>query len=163
VQEHFSSLLPNLRHLKQLRIDNIYGQLGQFPTKSTSLWTGLKSSEDIAYQYARLIQSKCPSLEYVQIGQYAWQVIQGDFELTSGGDFNPAARLRPLGKDEISFIELFALAVDSTQGGLPGLAPPQKYISDAASNDAESECRREDKLWREMQDGTRNFRNLFAE
>ena len=84
-QEHFSSLLPNLGHLKQLRIDRVYETLGQFPRKNSSLWAGLKSSEDIAYQYAQLIQSQCPSLEYVKIGQYAWQVIHGDFELNDGG------------------------------------------------------------------------------
>jgi hypothetical protein len=161
-QEHFSSLLPNLGHLKQLRIEHIYGELGQFPRKNSSLWAGLKSSEDIAYQYAQLIHSKCPSLEYVKIGQYAWQVIHGDFKLKSGGGFNPAARFRPLDKAEISFIELFALAVDSTQGGLPGPEPPHEYISDADRNEAERYCRKEDKREREMQDRIRNSRNAFV-
>jgi hypothetical protein len=112
----------------------------------------LKSSEDIAYEYAQLIQSNCPSLEYVKIGPYAWQVIHGDFELTSGGGYNPAARLRPLGKDEISFIELFCLAVDPVQGGLPGPAPPAEYFTDADLNDAERMKRKADKREREMQD-----------
>jgi hypothetical protein len=129
-QENFSSLLPDLVHLKQLRIGRIHGDPDQFPAENSSLWAGLKSSEDIAYEYAQLIQSKCPSLEYVQIGQYAWQVIHGDFELTSGGGYNPAARLRLLGKDEIRFIELFCLAVDSIQGGLSGLAVPVEYTTD---------------------------------
>ena len=152
VQQHFSSFLPNLGHLRQLRIDHIHGQLGQFPRKSSSLWADLRSSEDIAYQYARLIQSKCPSLEYVQIGQYAWQVIHGDFELTSSGGYNPTARLRPLGKDEISSIELFCLVVNCIQGGLHGPAPPAEYITDADFNEAERYCRKEDKREREMQD-----------
>jgi hypothetical protein len=145
-----------------LRIDHIHGQLGQFPGKSSSLWAGLKSSEDIAYQYARLIQSQCPSLEYVQIGQYAWQVIHGDFELSGGGGYNPTARLRPLGKDEISFIELFCLAVNSIQGGLPGPVPPAEYITDADYNEAERYCKKEDKREREMQDRIRNSRNAFV-
>ena len=63
--------------------------------------------------------------------------------------YNPAARLRPLDKSEISFIELFALAVDSTQGGLPGPEPPYEYISDADRNETERYFNKEDKRERE--------------
>ena len=115
----------------------MHGRMGQYPRKESSLWPGLTSSDDIAYQYALLIQSKCNSLRFIQIQQCAWQVHFSQVASAEDGTLQQEAYLRPLDEDEINAIELFALGQDFVPGGLPGPRQPQRYIPDAMYNKAE--------------------------
>ncbi|PMD38563.1 hypothetical protein L207DRAFT_568185 [Hyaloscypha variabilis F] len=58
----FSSHLAKLRKLTHLRLDGKSHRGGQYPTKASSLWPGVETSQDIAYHYGMLIHSKCPTL-----------------------------------------------------------------------------------------------------
>lgn len=124
-----------------MRIDKVRGRIGQFPRKSSSLWPGVESSEDIAYRYAELIQAQCPSLQYILIGQCAWQLTHGQAVSSLATYDSSTIYLRPLDEDEIAAIELFALATQATQGGLLG-HERRIYYSDEMLNDAVRICKK---------------------
>jgi len=108
----------------------------------SSLWPGVTSSDEIAYQYALLIHSKCPSLRFIQIEQCAWQVHFIQVVSVEHGTLQQEAYLRPLDKDEIYSIELFALADDHTRSGLFAPERPHQYIPDALYNKVERSINR---------------------
>jgi hypothetical protein len=129
--------LPNLRRLTHLRLDGKSHRGGQYPTKASSLWPGVESSRDIAYHYGILIHSKCPSLKYIKIQDYAWEV---DYQiLKSTIDDIPIewVALRPLDQDEIASIDLFALQSFCSESGLPATERPSTPISDEELNETE--------------------------
>lgn len=117
----FASHLPNLRSLTQLRMDSKSHQSGQYPTKASSLWPDTYRPKDIAYRYALLIQERCPSLEYILIRYWAWQVIiHHDQPSAPEGESNTVVELRELEKDEILTMELFSIEQFAGQCGLSG-------------------------------------------
>ena len=128
----FSSHLPELRRLTQLRLNGKSYRTGQYPTKASSLWPGVETSEDIAYHYAILIHSKCPSLQYINIQHYAWQVL---YKKSTNGDMaTDFVDLRPLDPDEVASIELFALGNFPFPNGLPMSERPGTPPSDELLN-----------------------------
>lgn len=147
----FSSHLPNLRRLTHLRLDGKSYRGGQYPTKASSLWPGVEGSRDIAYHYGILIHSKCPSLKYIKIQAYAWEVAYQNLKSTIA--------LRPLDQDEIASIDLFALQSFCSESGLPATERPSTPISDEELNETEERfsekinaAYKESGLHRELQD-----------
>ncbi len=146
----FSSHLPQLQRLTQLRLDGKSYCTGQYPTKASSLWPGVETSKDIAYHYAILIHSKCPSLQYINIEYCAWQVLYQ--KLTNGDMATDFVSLRPLDPDEVVSIELFALGNFRSENGLPmsersGTPPSDEQLNRAQRYSDELEvARREGKL-----------------
>jgi hypothetical protein len=128
----FFSHLPQLRRLTQLRLDGKCHPSGHYPTKESSLWPGVETSKDIAYHYAILIHSKCPSLQYINIQHYAWQVL---YKKSTNADMATAfVDLRPLDPDEVASIELFALRSFPFPNGLPIMERPGTPPSDELLN-----------------------------
>ena len=132
----FSSHLTKLQHLTHLRLDGKSHRGGQYPTKASSLWPGVETSHDIAYHYGMLIQSKCPSLKYIQIQYCSWAVAYKRSSATSGDQPTEWVELQPLDQDEIASIELFALRNFCTECGLPSIERPENPISDEELNEA---------------------------
>jgi len=100
--------------LKQLRLNGRSYGTGQ---KSCS-WQGAEISQNDGHRFALLIRSKCSSLRYIQIQQFAWQVIYGDPEPKNDEIDVPGVTLRPLDQDEIASIELFAFENFCSENGL---------------------------------------------
>ncbi|KAE9368859.1 hypothetical protein N431DRAFT_470543 [Stipitochalara longipes BDJ] len=132
----FSSHLTKLQHLTHLRLDGKSHRGGQYPTKASSLWPGVETSHDIACHYGMLIQSKCPSLKYIQIQYCSWAVAYKRSSATSGDQPTEWVELQPLDQDEIASIELFALRNFCTECGLPSIERPENPISDEELNEA---------------------------
>lgn len=85
---------------------------------------------DIAFRYAMLIRSKCPSLQYIQIQDWAWQYMPKSSSTSTpgaGSDIDDQFELRRLEFDELLSIELFAMDTFVSQSGLTG---PDEEISD---------------------------------
>jgi hypothetical protein len=97
----------------QLDIQKKTGALGQFPSRGSSLWHGIRKPRDLALRFTQLIQDGCPSLQYIKIGQYCWHV-----EREIGGD--GCATLCALDPDEIAEFELFMIEDIPTYSGLAG-------------------------------------------
>ncbi|KAH8600996.1 hypothetical protein B0O99DRAFT_295832 [Bisporella sp. PMI_857] len=112
----FSSHLPKLTNLRQLSLRgrrNRGGPLSlQRPVKEVSLWPGVYAAKDIAFEYAKLIKSKCSSLQYIKIEKYGWQF----FEAEENGQFIMKSRL--LEQDEKCHIQLFTYDSLELQAGL---------------------------------------------
>lgn len=110
----------------------------------------IESSYDSGYHYAQAIQMECPSLQYIHIGQYAWQVMRYDLRPSHvPKDFN-VSRLRRLYHDEMSCVELFDLTASWRQGGLPHVQRPPRDLSDAAANQHKEISDEEHRRWEEM-------------
>jgi hypothetical protein len=85
---------------------------------------------DIAFRYAMLIKSKCPSLQYIQIQDWAWQYMPKSSPTPTsraGSDIYDQFELRRLEFEERLSIELFAMDSFVSQSGLTG---PDEEISD---------------------------------
>jgi len=122
IWKQFSSHLPNLQNLTQLSLHSRSHKTGQYPTKASSLWPGVERPKQIAMRYAKLAKSKCPSLQYIQIHNWAWQ-ITGPHGFSRNGteeDILYQIELRQLERQEILAIELFAMDSFTTQSGLTG-------------------------------------------
>jgi hypothetical protein len=77
-----------------------------------------------------LIRSKCPSLQYIQIQDWAWQYMPKSGSTSTsraGSDIYDQFELRRLEFDEVLSIELFAMDSFVSQSGLTG---PTEEISD---------------------------------
>ena len=116
IQSLFSSHLPHMRHLTHLRLHG-RGEIGPRPNKASSLWPGVVKARDIAFRYAQLMKSKCPSLQFIRIEKWAWQATTKDDQVI--GDDYANIELRELDYLERSAIPLFAIAHLSSQSGLP--------------------------------------------
>jgi hypothetical protein len=68
-QEHFSTNLQNLHNLTHLRLS-----AGRLSPKASTVWPGIHAQKDLSHHYAQLVESKSPSLHYIQINRWAWQV-----------------------------------------------------------------------------------------
>ncbi|KAE9378854.1 hypothetical protein N431DRAFT_396731 [Stipitochalara longipes BDJ] len=76
----FSAHLSRMHSLNQLRIGSglwrTYGWgTDQYPTKESSLWSGVETPKEIAYHYAKLMKQVCSSLQYVRIHDWSWEFI----------------------------------------------------------------------------------------
>lgn len=107
--------------LVQLSLDRKGG--GQYPPKEASLWPGVTRGKDIAYRYALLIHSVCPTLQYIQIYDWAWQVMVSPTALPPQVS-KSVVDLRLLEFEEVMAIEIFAIGRLSGQCGLLGLEEP---------------------------------------
>ena len=125
----FSSHLPNLQHLTQLRLNGKSWRTGQYPSKASSLWPDVHKAKDIALRYAQLIHSMCPSLKYIRIQWWAWQ-IQPARSSSLDGEQQAETGFRELDHDETWAIELFAIHTFVSQSGLPGPEEPHDGLSD---------------------------------
>ncbi|KAF4626344.1 hypothetical protein G7Y89_g11813 [Cudoniella acicularis] len=71
----FAANLPKLTRLNQLRLNTNSQQRDRFPTNAKSLWPGVvEKRKDAAARYAKLIKSLCPSIQYIQIADWTWQL-----------------------------------------------------------------------------------------
>jgi hypothetical protein len=118
-------------NLTQLSLHGRSQNPGQYPTKASSLWPGIERPKQIAMRYAKLAKSICPSLQYVQIQRWAWQVT-ADHVLSSGenDDVCDYIHLRQLEFEEILAIELFVMDTFVTQAGLTGPQHPYEENSE---------------------------------
>lgn len=74
VQTHFSTHLPHLTRLTHLRIAPKSGRGGNYPTRASSLWPDITGTVDIAARYAIITAAICPSLRFIRIGDFAWEI-----------------------------------------------------------------------------------------
>jgi hypothetical protein len=105
-------------------------------------------------RYAKLAKSICPSLQYVQIRRWAWQVT-ADHELLSGetDDVCDYIHLRQLEFEEILAIELFAMDTFVNQAGLTGPQHPYEEKS-------EEEEERMERMFERMEQAIAEGRDL---
>lgn len=88
----------------------------------------MHKAKDIAYLYAQLIKSKCPSLQFIRIEKWAWQFVAPiDLASIIVGDNYTKIELRELDYDEKSVIELFAITDLASQSGLPMPEPVNEH------------------------------------
>jgi len=94
---------------------------GKYPTESSSLWPGVVKAKDIAKRFIQLMRSRCPTLQYVQMQRWAWQItapLSGVPVLEADADSQ--VELRELEREERKEIELFATDSFVANSGLPG-------------------------------------------
>lgn len=70
---------------------------------NSSLWEGVTELKDFAEHYAKYMKWECPSLIYVRIGNWAWQIFVAlwntELALLSEGDIWDTIKLYQLEKD----------------------------------------------------------------
>jgi hypothetical protein len=107
---------------------------GNYPPRNTSLWPGITRSKDIAAKYAELMTELCPSLQYIRIHDWSWQVMHV-WNMTLAKD---EIHLRLLGYQETASIELFAFDHFAEQSGLLGPMLPYEEMTDEASDEIDA-------------------------
>lgn len=137
VKVQFSSHLPGLSRLTQVRLDKKSHISGQYPTKKSTLWPEVTSAKEIARRYAKLMHSNCASLNYVGIGDWVWQIITKHH---TDPAIEPEIEFRELDHDEKSYMVLFSLEHFASQSGLPGTERPSEPLS-------EEEIERIEQIW----------------
>ncbi|KAF8850135.1 hypothetical protein BDZ45DRAFT_731749 [Acephala macrosclerotiorum] len=70
----FAGHLPKLKHLTQLRLSRKVAHRGQTLTAPTALWPNVTDRFEIARRYAQTAKSLCPSLQYIRVENWAWQI-----------------------------------------------------------------------------------------
>ncbi|KAG9233583.1 hypothetical protein BJ875DRAFT_511825 [Amylocarpus encephaloides] len=111
----FSHRLLAMPKLTHLRLERRY--LSQYPPKSASYWPGIDEPREIALQYVKIMKNICPSLQYVNIGKYLWQIIP---RWSSEISFWDGFEFLEIDEDEKLKIELFAFEIFAVQSGLLG-------------------------------------------
>ncbi|PVH77306.1 hypothetical protein DL98DRAFT_656853 [Cadophora sp. DSE1049] len=114
--DHFATRLQSLKQLTQLRLNSKSVHGGGYPSKQSSLWPGIKRPKDIAERFAKLFKRRCHSLQYIQIGQWAWQFTDPVDQVPSAAD---QISVRQLEFDEMMTFELFAWNTFAAEAGLP--------------------------------------------
>jgi hypothetical protein len=94
-----------------------------------------------------LIHSKCPSLKYINIQGYAWEVPYQILKSTVDDIPIERVALRPLDQDEVASIDLFALQSFCSESGLPATERPSTPLSDEELNGEERFCQGLKGLW----------------
>lgn len=117
-QKGFSKRLKKLKCLTHLRIADHGGENGHYPMNSSSIWLGVRKPKDIARCYAQLAKFLCPSLRYVRISEWSWELAGSP---DSCLDIYQQINARQLERSEVLAIELFAISCDDSPGCLPGL------------------------------------------
>ena len=119
-QIQFSAHLSKMHHLTQLRIGSGLSkryneELCPYPTRQSSLWPGIVYSHDIAFKYAQLIKSLCPSLHYVRIHYWTWE-----FGVLSFEPSPPVYTIREMETDETLCMDILSFdRFSDRQAGLP--------------------------------------------
>lgn len=108
--------MPRLTHL---RLSKKSHQHGRYPPKKASLRLGINRSLSIAQCYARLIKSLCPTLQFIKIGDWAWQIEVG--KNSAKGKRGNSVVLRELSRDEVRNIEIFGITTFAEECGLSGI------------------------------------------
>lgn len=104
---------------------------GRYPAESTSLWPGVVKPKDIAQRYIQLMRSQCPSLQYVQVHSWAWQIVAPlPGVAVTEADADSQIVLRELEWEERRSIELFSLQTFAEQSGLPAPAEYHEEMSE---------------------------------
>ena len=108
---HFSDQLLNMPHLTQLYIMRKWVASERWANKAKSLWPDIDidKPKEIAIQYAKTMKTKCPSLQYIRMEDWAWQFIPKYRPTQTPGDDNIESELLELDWDEILSLELFAM------------------------------------------------------
>jgi hypothetical protein len=102
-------------------------------------------------RYAKLAKSICPSLQYVQIQRWAWQVtVDHDLPTGENDDVCDHIHLRQLEFKETLAIELFAMDTFVTQAGLTG---PQKPYEEKSEEEEEQMDRIFERMEQAMAEG----------
>lgn len=133
-KSQFAKHLPNLKLLKQLRIDKRSQCSDRIPTPESSLWPGITKSRQLARCYAKLMKSLCPSLQYIQIGYAAHFEVTAPLEMNPEIDIQEQIQLRELDFSETLAIPLFAMETFTNQSGLTG---PEHYHEPISEEDEE--------------------------
>jgi hypothetical protein len=111
-----------MRHLVQIRIMPRY--LGRFPPPTASYWPGISEPKEIALRYARDMHSICPSLQYIQINHYLWQIVPHNSPFCQKDICQIHHDFVEIDADEISEIELFSFYTFAEQSSLLGRDAP---------------------------------------
>ncbi|CAG8974377.1 hypothetical protein HYALB_00010628 [Hymenoscyphus albidus] len=69
----FVRRLKNMPKLRYLRL--MPGYLGRFLPPDACRWPNITSSKHLAYCYVKFLKNVCPSLQYIKIGEYTWQIV----------------------------------------------------------------------------------------
>lgn len=112
--------MADLTNLTELRLNARTFRYGRhYPFPPSSLWPGIVEPEEIAKRYILLMSSLCPSLQYVMVGDRAWQICRPNNALRRYPTRRSlAVELRRLDFDEIRGMELFALTEFADTAGL---------------------------------------------
>lgn len=114
--------MPNLRFLRMSR-----SRLGRFPPPSASHWEGVTNSKSIALLYVQYMKDVCPSLQYVKIGEYTWQIVPKWCEEKSFWD---GFRYVFIEQDEELKIEFLSYNTFAEHCGLIEAAQPHERMGD---------------------------------
>lgn len=99
---------------------------GRYPSIASSKWAGIDKPKDIALKYAELLLLICPSLQYICIGYWAWQVMTA-WEAVSA---TANVQLLLMDHEERMSIELFAFENFAGQAGLLGPELPHRELTE---------------------------------
>ncbi|KAF4628150.1 hypothetical protein G7Y89_g10000 [Cudoniella acicularis] len=91
---------------------------GSYTVEPQALWPEIQNPKEIARKYAKLCKILCPSVQYVQIHPWAWQVSVKYEKTFSQSEKHAEIEMHELGNDEIRAIELFSYGHNETQSGL---------------------------------------------
>lgn len=104
--------------LRQLRVEDGCYYPG-YPRAQSSLWPGINQPKQIASRYVQLMKWKCPSIQYVQIERWIWQLsTPPNMESLSESEIYDQITLRRLDFDEMVSMDLFSYDNFPEQAGL---------------------------------------------
>lgn len=111
-----------MRYLTYLRIDKKRHQWGTYPPDLTNRFQDIAEPKDLAACYAKLMRSICPTLQYIQIQSWSWQVT-APLPGVSIPEEEPASQieLREMEWVERKGIELFVIGTSAQQSWLPAV------------------------------------------
>lgn len=118
--EQFSSHLPKMKNLRYLRLDKRCWYPGLYPRPECSIWPTVTSPKEIATRFVKLMKWKCPSLQYIKVGDcaWAWEILPTDVASLSETEIYTKIELRQLSFDEVNSIPLFGTDILHSQSGL---------------------------------------------
>jgi len=109
-----------MKYLTYLRMDKKRHQSSTYPPASTHLCQGITNFKDLAACYAKLMRSMCPTLQYIQIQSWSWQVTAPLPGISiPGEEYASQIELREMEWVERKGIELFAIGTSAQQSWLP--------------------------------------------
>jgi hypothetical protein len=109
-----------MTHLTYLRMDKKRHQSGTYPPASIHRCSGITNPKDLAACYAKLMRSICPTLQYIQIQLWSWQITAPLPGVSIPEEEHASQiKLRELEWVERKGIELFAIGTSAQQSWLP--------------------------------------------
>ncbi|KAE8440689.1 hypothetical protein EG329_006807 [Mollisiaceae sp. DMI_Dod_QoI] len=122
----FSSHLMLMPNLRELHLQARTSQRTCCVSSESSLWESVTDRKKIAYGYAQLMKWRCPSLHYIRIGIWTWEMAAPDG--VEEHEVHDIIQLRQLEPDEILSFELFSHQPHARASGLS--AQPQLWQVD---------------------------------